>query len=168
MAFTRNISLSDKIQVVTGLNNAAVANTTTVYGTVIDTQGYQSCCLVMTSAAAAVANTPVLSCGYGINTTTNTLITGSAVPTGLNTTCQILDIVRPSQRYLFPKVASPSTATANSTVTVIAILSGREPPVTTVINSSQTFNTTTALFTGTQNVTSSTNTPISINLVSNP
>ena len=169
MAFTRNISLSDKIQVVAGLNNATVNNGTTAYATTtINTAGYQSCCLVLTQAAQAnSANTCVLSCGYGVNTGTNTAIANSSVTVGANTTTQILEIARPSKQYLTPIVTGP-TGGLNATVTVIAILAGREPPVATVVNASQTFNTTTALFTGTQNVSSSTNSPTSILLVPNP
>ena len=172
--FTRNISLSDKIVPVWGYSTAAPAANTLVTAAasqIIDTQGYQSVTLVCLTEKAPAANTPILSAGssvLGSGTTFVAIANTSCAPT-LNTTCQILELVRPSKRYIVPLVTGGTAATAGQSNTVVmAILSGKQPPVVDVNPSNGTFNTTTGVFSGVANVASTSNSPTSILLVANP
>jgi len=154
--FTRNLASSCEVLPCVGLNNQAI-NTA-----------------VLSTSAAIAANTPILSATYGTNTTVNTFtaITNSTVPVGANTTIQVLEIVRPTKRYLAPSVLCGAI---NTTVTCIAILTGREPqnlgagnPQDNMVAQSGTFNTTTGVFSGTMWTESAVNTPTSKLILANP
>lgn len=169
--FVRNLSTDVQVLPVIA-NTTVVQNTATYAASAIDMQGYQSIMLVCTSPAQAAANTPILSVNYGSNTTTNTAVASSSVPVGLNTTCQVLELSRPTKRYITPVVTG---ANLNTVVNVIAILTGREPqalgsgnPVDNMIAQNSSFNTTTGVFGGVSNTLSSSNTPTSKLLLANP
>lgn len=174
--FTRNLSTS--CEVLTVMPNTAITRALATYApAAIDTQGYQSVMLILSCPNLAAANTPVLSCNYGTNTTTNTVIANSTVAVGLNTNCQVLELARPSQRYITPVVTggSGNGTAANTTVSVVAVLAGRDPqqlgngaPLDNMIPQNSSFNTTTGVFGGVANLISSANTPTSKVLLANP
>ena len=169
--FTRNISLSDKIAPLVGYSTAAAAANTAITPTaamIVDTLGYQSVTFVCVTEKAPAVNTPILSAGYSLNSTntTFTAIANTSCTPGLNTTCQILELARPSKRFIAP-IVTGGTASVQSNAVVVAILTGREPPTVTLNPTGGTFNTTTGVFSGLANLASSSNTPTSIVLVPN-
>ncbi len=174
--FTRNLSTSCEVLPCVGLNNQAIntASNTVTVTTAIDTAGYQSVMFILESPADIAANTPILSATGGANTTVGgfTAIANSTVPVGANTTIQVLELARPSTRYVAPSVLCGAK---NTTVTCVAVLIGREPqelgggnPQDNMVAQNSTFNTTTGVFGGVANTKSATNTPTSKLLLANP
>jgi hypothetical protein len=142
--FVRNISTDTKI--VPCMINRAIVESTANTGTVVDMSGYQSVTFVLVNNTLNLANTPVLSAVQGINTTVLTAVPNSTVTVAANTNCQILEISRSKYRYVAPVVTGAGGTTANTPVSVIAILTAREPPVTNMVAASGSFNTTTGVF----------------------
>ncbi len=170
------------INVVTN-QSLTIANsvTNTYTGSAIDTQGFRDLeIILLTPAIVAAANTPVLTATYGsLSNTATTAITSASVPVGANTTLQILDLPRVTQRYVTPVVTLGASAGANTTISVLAILSGREVPCGAagaggdsvagnfMTNIAPTANTTTLEFSNTMGQRSQTNTPTSILVLPN-
>ena len=162
--FTRNIATS--VAVTSCVANTVVNTASnTLTGTAVDMKGLQSVTFIMVTPAQAAAATPVLSAVYGNTSSPATAIANSSCVAGLNTTIQILEIERPTLRYVAPYV---TLGTTNTMVNIIAIQTGRDVPEANMVVQNSSFNTTTGTFSGVANTQSATNTPTSIVIVANP
>lgn len=158
-------------------NQPINTGTNTVVTTAINMAGFQEVAFVLMTPALNLANTPVMSALYGTaSNTCNTVITGSTMPFGANTTVQILDLPRLSKQFAVASVFFGGTV--NTTFSLLAIQSGRELPTGAapggytntnnfMVNVGGTANTTTLEFTGTMAQQSQANTPTSILLLPN-
>lgn len=171
--FVRNLSTSAKLTQIAS-DQAIVANTASNTLIGVDMAGFQSVLFIMSTATGkSAAQGPVLSAqaSDAWNSTAKTLnsptvIANSSVGMGANTLIAVLEIARPAAgRYVAPVVTG---GTANSTVEVIAIQLGREPPTRDMVPQNPAFNTTTGTFPGVANMKSNSNTPVSVVILANP
>ena len=183
--FTRNLATSAEfLNVIT--NTAINTATPATASTAIDMKGYQSVTFVLLTNKETAGNTPVLSAKMGVNSTVSamTAIANSSVAAAsANITVQVLELARPSKRYVAP-VVTGGTANTGNTVQGVAVLDGREPqqlgmpaantttgmgpgPLDNMVPTGGAFNTTTGVFSGSW-LQSSANTPTSKLILSNP